>query len=208
MVGLVVHEMKPGNPRHLTIVDGIPTMGPELTLLHLGAVCSPNTVEMALEAALHSGLTTREMCWRVLRRYARQGRPGVTTFREVLKRRDPSTRPTQSAMETLVLQMCRAYALPAPITQYELRRDDGTVIATLDKAWPDSTFGLEYQSLKHHSRADEKARDRRRVNGARGVGWDVMEVGPDDVTHYAAQTAAAIRAGLKRGARTGLGAAE
>jgi hypothetical protein len=41
--------------------------------------------------------------------------------------------------------------------------------------------GVEYQSLKHHSLAHERARDRARIHAAEPYGWRVIELGIDDV---------------------------
>jgi hypothetical protein len=197
--GLIVHEMKVGNPRHLTVIDGIPVTGPELTALHIGAIFGPDVAEKVLESFLNRGLTTRDTCNKVLRRYARQGRNGVVAFREALKRRDPNSRPTQSEMETRMLQLCRRFGIPDPVTQFEIRADDGLLLATVDLAWPTAKFAVEYQSLRHHTDEDRRANDRRRIRSARRYAWDVLEVGPDDALRYAADTAAAIKAAIRRG---------
>jgi very-short-patch-repair endonuclease len=201
--GLVVHETKLWRPADLSVVDAVPVTGPELTLMHLGAVCTPNTVEMAFERAKDAGLVTWESCDALVARYSRQGRNGVGVLREVLARRDPNQRPTQSEMETRMLQLVRRFGLPDPVTQFEVRDASGRLLGRVDLAWPAARLAVEYQSDAHHSTELERAADRRRLHGLRMVHWDVLEVTPDDLRlrkHevFEAIHACLVRAGLLR----------
>jgi hypothetical protein len=196
--GLVVHEIARLPASELRVVDAIPVTSPELTLLHLGAVCSPNTVEMAYERAKHSSLVTWESCDRLLARFARSGRNGVTALRDVLRRRDPRQAPTESEMETLLLQLARRHGLPAPITQHEVRTPTGVFLGRVDAAWPAARVAVEYQSVKHHTTDLERAQDRRRIHRLRAASWDVLEVGPDDLRAGTGEIFDAIRVALAR----------
>lgn len=197
--GLVVHESKLWNPGDLTVVDAVPVTSPELTLMHLGAVCSPNTVELAYERAKDSGLVTWDSCDALVWRYSRQGRNGVGVLREVLARRDPSQRPTQSEMETRMLQFVRRFGLPEPVTQYEVRDPaTGRLLGRVDLAWPAARLAVEYQSDAYHSTDLERAADRRRLHGLRMASWDVVEVTASDLRLRKHEVFEAIRVPLVR----------
>jgi hypothetical protein len=58
--GLVVHESKVLETLDVRIVDGIPTVCPELTLVQLGAVHGRALVEMAYDAACRRSLVTEQ----------------------------------------------------------------------------------------------------------------------------------------------------
>lgn len=196
--GLVVHETKLWRIEDLTVVDDIPVTSPALTLMHLGAVCGPNVVEMAYERARHQGLVTWESCDDLIYRYSRQGRNGVAVLREVIARRDPRLTPTESEMETRVLQFLRAAGLPEPVTQYEVRSVDGRLLGRVDLAWPAARLAVEYQSDAHHSTELERAADRRRLHGLRMADWTVVEVTGPDLRSRRAEILAQIRGPLAR----------
>src|SRR5680860_861243 len=118
--GVEVHETKALDLIDMTVVDGIPATTPERTLFDLGAVCSPLVVRMAFDKARRIGLVTFESTEATLRRLARSGRPGVRTLRAVLASRDPSQAPSESEMETLMLDVIERHGLPAPIPQCEI----------------------------------------------------------------------------------------
>jgi very-short-patch-repair endonuclease len=195
---VLVHEIKALPPGDVRIVDGIPATCAELTLLHLGAIGSFTLVELALERALRDELVSVESCARLLRRYARQGRAGVRTLRTLLDARDPARRPTESEMETRLIQTIRHLGLPVPEVQYEVRRPDGSFEARLDAAYPSRRVGIEYQSLQHHSTELERRRDRARVHRLRALGWEIIEVGPDDLQQGRHRLGEAIAAALRR----------
>jgi very-short-patch-repair endonuclease/predicted transcriptional regulator of viral defense system len=196
--GLIVHECNLWRPGDLTVVDAIPVTSPELTLMQLGAVCSPNTVEMAYERARDQQLVTWESCDGLVARYARQGRNGVGVLRSVLARRDPLQVPTQSEMETLLLQLIRRHGLPEPVTQHEVYDATGRFLGRVDLAWPAARLAVEYQSLAHHSTELERAADRRRLHHLRMAAWTVVEVMPVDVRERWADVIDAIRLPLAR----------
>jgi hypothetical protein len=167
---LVVHETKALDPVDLTVVDRIPVTNPELTLLHLAAVCHPSTVEMAFDAAERRELVTRSSVEALVRRLGKQGRNGIGVLRELLERHDPAQTPRHSEMETKVLQVLRRNGLPVPITQYEIRRHDGVLVAQVDAAYPEWKVAIEYDSYEWHTgraRLDKDVKRRLAIQRAR-----------------------------------------
>jgi hypothetical protein len=197
--GLVVHEIKRLDPRDVATVDGIPVTGPDLSLVHYGASRGPFALEKAYERATHAGLVTWDSCDELLRRYARSGRPGVTLLRAVLAKKDPEAAPTESDMETEVLQLCERFGLPTPVTQFLLYDECDQLVGRLDAAWPDARVGVEYQSLRYHSLESKKAADRVRIHNAEEIAWRVIQLGPDDVRAGRSRAARVLRVALEQG---------
>lgn len=167
---LVVHESKRLDPFDLTIVDSIPVTSPELTLMHLGAVCHQSIVEMALDAAEKQGLVTRCSIEALLGRLGRQGRNGIGTLRALLERRAPERKPTESEMETKMLQVLRRNGLPEPVTQYVIRHN-GAFVARVDAAYPKWRIVIEYDSYQEHTGRTRLDRDTERRLRLQGAGW-------------------------------------
>lgn len=168
--GVVVHESKAIDPVDLTVVVGIPVTKPDLTLLHLAAVCHPSIVEMALDAAEKRELVTRSSIDELLRRLGKQGRNGIGTLRRLLASRGPERKPTESEMETRMLQVIRQHGLPEPVTQYEIHQK-GAFVARADAAYPQWRIAIEYQSYQEHTGRIAIERDIDRHLRVLGAGW-------------------------------------
>ena len=148
-VGLVVHESKALDDEDVRIVDGIPATSPELTLLQLGAVCSPTVVEMAFDAAHRRELVTHDSVRALVRRLGARGRNGVGVLRKVVDDRAALAAIPESAMESRVLRTLRRLGLPEPVPQFEIRHE-GRLVARVDFAYPDARVAIEYESYEHH----------------------------------------------------------
>jgi hypothetical protein len=168
---VVAHETKALDPADLTVVDCIPVTSPDLTLLHLAAVCHPSTVEMAFDAAERRELVTRSSVEALVRRLGKQGRNGIGVLRDLLERHDPAQKPRHSEMETKVLQVLRRNGLPTPVTQYEIRRSNGVLVAQVDAAYPEWKVAIEYDSYEWHTGRARLDRDTERRLKIQGVGW-------------------------------------
>ena len=178
--GLVVHESKALDPADCRVVDNVPVTSPELTLLMLGAVCSPLTVEMALDRALLRGLVTRRSVREVLERRGRRGRNGVSALREAIGARGPAEAVPESPMETRLLRLLRELGFPPPVPQYEVRHH-GEFIGRLDAAYPEQRVGLEYQSYERHLGKFALDHDNARRRKFKNIRWVVLEVTPEDL---------------------------
>ncbi len=145
----MIHESKALTSRDVTVIDAVPVTTVERTLLDLGAVCHPLTVERAVETALRRELTTLPDLRLTVRRLGRQGRNGAGVLRRILDERDADRRLTESEMEMRMLQVFRAHGLPAPVTQYDIRHQ-GRFVARVDGAYPAERIALEYESFEFH----------------------------------------------------------
>ena len=103
-----------------------------------------------IQAARRKRLITYESTRAVFDRHARRGLKGVRALREALERWDPASRPTESEMETLLLQALRATGLPEPVMQFEVLDDAGGFVARADAAYP-TRIAIEYDSKQEHS---------------------------------------------------------
>jgi hypothetical protein len=178
--GLVVHESKALDARDLTVVDAIPVITVERTLLDLGAVRHPLTVERAVETALRMELTTLPALRATVRRLGRKGRNGAGVLRRILDERDPDRRLTESAMEMRMLQVLRANGLPLPVVQFEIWYQ-GRFVARVDAAYPDLRIALEYESFEWHMGKAAHIRDNARRNAIIGADWRPIAVTWEDL---------------------------
>ncbi len=150
-MGIRVHETKALTAADATVIGGIPVTTIERTLLDLGAVRNLPTVELALEHALHRRLTTLEALDRAVARLARSGRPGVTTLRTLVQARLATpTVPTESARETMLMQLIRDAGLPDPTRQFKIY-DGREFLGRVDLSYPDARITIEYDSDEFHT---------------------------------------------------------
>jgi hypothetical protein len=191
--GLVVHESTAFDPVDATVIEGIPVTTPERTLLDLGAVCHESIVEMALDAAEKRELITLKSVRAAVLRLGRSGRNGVGPLRRLVDARSPDRKPTESEMETLMLQVIRRNGLPEPVTQYEIRRA-GRFVARVDAAYPQWHIAIEYDSYKHHTGQKAIDRDNDRRNKVIGAGWLPISATAADLRLGGPVLCAAIRA--------------
>jgi hypothetical protein len=163
--GLVVHESTRLDPRDIRLVDGIPVTTPERTVLDIAALHPwPNYLEFVVQAARRKRLLTYESTQSMFDRNARRGLKGVSALREVLERWDPSSRPTESEMETMLLQALRRHGLPEPVVQYDVIDVAGQFVARTDAAYPAFRIAIEYDSKQEHSDEFQIERDNDRRN--------------------------------------------
>jgi hypothetical protein len=193
--GVLVHESKALDPVDLTVVQGIPVTTPARTLFDLSGVCRKGLVEIALEDALRRSLVTEVELAATVKRLSRSGRPGGPVLRELLAVRAPERRPTESVMETRLLQALRAGGLPEPTVQYEVWQG-GAFVGRVDAAYRDERIAIEYDSDEFHSGRSATRRDRSRRHALIAAGWLPIDVGPEDLRRGGFTACAAIAQAL------------
>jgi len=200
--GLVVHETGFLPAGDMTVVQGIPCLTVERTLLSLGAVVPASVVEMAVDVALRRELTSVAELRSMLRRLSGRGRNGVGVLRRIVALHDQDSQVTESVMETRLKQLLRRSGLPSPEFQYEVRAKN-RLIARVDAAYPEHRIAIEYDSYEHHTGRAALVRDTRRRNALTGNGWSVIGVTAADVIDGGDHVVAMIRAARARsGARS------
>jgi hypothetical protein len=170
--GLIVHESTRFDAFDLAEIEGIPVSTPERVILELaGQRPFPDFIEMMIHAARRKRLITYDSTMATFQRLARRGLPGVRAMRVALERWNPTGRPSESEMETLLLQTLRAHGLPEPTLQFEVVDDRGGFIARVDAALPDLRITIDYDSKQEHSDEFQLARDARRRNEIVAAGF-------------------------------------
>jgi hypothetical protein len=194
--GLLVHETTALDPVDVTVVDGIAVTTPARTLFDLGGVYRKGMVELALDSALRRGLVSEAGLTILVKRVSRSGRPGGPILRALLDARRPDRRPTDSAMETLLLQAIRAHGLPEPVPQYEVW-NGGYRIGRVDGAYPEAKIAIEYDSDEFHSGPAPTRQDRARRHELIAASWLPIDVGPAELRSGCTTACAAISQALR-----------
>ncbi len=197
--GFVVHESRRFDVRDITEVDGIPVVTPERLVLDLaGMWSSANFVEKVLQAARRKRLITYESTMETFERHARKGVHGVKAMRIALERWNPTSKPTDSDMETLLVQVFREHGLPELVTQFEVRDDQGRFVARADAALPEWRITFEYQSKQEHSNEFQLLQDDRRRNAIIAAGYLPLAARWEDLRSGGQTLVAEVRRVLRR----------
>jgi hypothetical protein len=196
--GLIVHETKVLPGPDVTELDRLPVTTPELTVLTLGAVCGPRTVELAFENTLRRDLATIRSYRDLLRRVGRQGRNGAGVLRAILDERDPAHAATGSDMETRLLQVLRSNGLPKPAPQFVINDARGDFVARVDFAIVEWKVALEYESIEWHTGKAALLRDTPRRRRVMGLGWKPIGVTVRDLRNGGFELCAEIRDAARR----------
>lgn len=202
--GLEVHEMTGLDDTDLTEHHGLTVVVAPLALLQIAGErwTTVDDVERAVYAARRRGHVSNASVQEYLYRRARRGRPGVRKLRAAIERAAQHARPTDSEMETELLQAMRRQGLPELVLQFVLRDDDGKFIARVDAALPDWRILLEYQSDQEHLDGVDPQRDNAPRLWAQ-YGYWMVPVHSADLRDGGVQLAKTIR-GARDALREGL----
>jgi hypothetical protein len=86
----------------------------------------------------------------------------------------------ESPQETRVRLLMARGGLPPPVAQYRVHDPRGSFVARVDFGWPQRRVAVEYDGL-WHAEDEQFAKDRRRLNRLREVGWTVVFVTAADL---------------------------
>jgi hypothetical protein len=179
-------------------VGGVPCTDPLQTLMDLSAVVTDEVWEQALECALRRRLVRVVDLDEALPVMGAARTPGTARIRRVLAARPLGAPPTESLLETLMVQLLRSVVgLPAPTRQFEVL-DHGVFVARVDLCWPELGLFLELDG-QHHK--DQPVHDARRETAVvAATGWSPGRFTWHEVTRVPRQTARRVEA-LARQAR-------
>lgn len=165
-------------------VAGFPVEAVPECLTHLGAVCPPDTVEVALESALRRGLTSVEHLHVALD--GALGRlSGADTLRDVLVRRGIDAPPTRSLGESRLVQVTRAAGFEGLRRQVPVSDRRGSALGSV--ALADLGRRLAFDVVHPAEGLVGAARTARRLRALDAAGWRVAVWGEHHlVTHHGA----------------------
>lgn len=150
--------------------DGIRCTDALQTMVDLAASLDDSAWEQALESALRKRLTTVEELEGALPALARSRMPGTSRIRRVLARRPYDAPPTESLLETLLVQLARTVPdLDDPVRQLQIDDMHECFVARVDLAWPDLGLFVELDGEHHKHQPVHDARRETAVVAA--TGW-------------------------------------
>jgi very-short-patch-repair endonuclease len=196
--GLIVHKVTGLGSPDLAAVAGIPVTSPSRTLMDL---CGPRiaasrkVLGAAVDDALRRGLTSVPRLRWTLDRLGGRGRPGTGLLRELLRERAPGDPPPASELEARLIKLLRTAKLPQPRREHQVK-ENGTLLARVDLAYPDRLLAIEADGYRFHSGRVAWQRDRRRRNVLTTRGWRVLHVTGEDLALRSSEVIAEIRRAL------------
>jgi hypothetical protein len=151
----------------VVVIDGRQCTDGLQTLIDLSADLDDLRWEQALESALRKRLTSMRDIEAALPVLGRARTSGVRRMRRVLAARPNAAPPTESLLETLMVQLVRGVeGLPEPTRQHEVVDQSGSFVARVDLSWPELGLFLELDG-QHHERQPVYARAARRLSSLR-----------------------------------------
>jgi hypothetical protein len=157
-------------PERIVTVDGIPCTDGFQTLVDLAPALDDLTWEQALESAVRKGLVTIDQLEDALPALGRSRTPGTRRMRVVLALRPRGAPPTESLLETLMVQLARLVPnLPEPVRQLDIYDEYGNHVARVDLAWPELGLFTELDGQQHKGQPVYDANRQTRVIAV--TGW-------------------------------------
>jgi hypothetical protein len=159
--------------RDVVRIGPIPVTTPTRTLVDLGAVLSPELVEIALDSALRQKTSLRALHNKLTERGG-SGHDGAGVLRLLLYER-PAGGVRESPLETKFRRILISHSVPQPLAQF-IVEENGRFVARLDFAYPDHKVAIECQSYDWHSGRRGWERDIERHNRLQSLGWIIVYV--------------------------------
>jgi hypothetical protein len=168
LVGAVVHRSELAAEDQAQAA-GIKVTSPARTIVDLGAVWRPHSVERVLHDAVMRKLCEYEDVAAALDRIGGRGRAGTAGLRRVLTGALGDT-----PLEARWHQRLVHAGLPKPVRQHQVVV--GHQVFVLDFAWPHARVALEADGFAAHRTRAAFDRDRGKVLALRSAGWEVLSV--------------------------------
>ena len=194
---------RPTRERKITnvqVVHGIPCSDGTQTMIDLAARVDDLVWEQALESALRKRLTTIPAVFASLPLLGARRTPGTPRIRRVLALRPEGAPPTESLLETLMVQLARNVpGLGPPTRQLEIYNEHGEFVARLDLSWPEIGLFAELDGQQHKDQPVYDARRETAVVAA--TGWLPGRFTWHEVTRIPRQTERRLAALARQAAR-------
>jgi very-short-patch-repair endonuclease len=154
-------------------VNGLPVTTMPRTLIDLAAVCSPETVDWALDAAIRAGMP-RQLFMMRFKALAAPGRTGISLMRALIAERVHEQGLAESPFERRLMRLLRRAGMPLPVCQLAISEPGFT--ARVDFAYPDERLVIEADSYRWHDGRAAFERDRLRLSELASRGWRILLV--------------------------------
>lgn len=190
--GIIVHRTSTLDPRDISRRHGIPVTNPLRTLVDLGAVATPEQVELALDSFTSRKLITVAGARAYREKLARQGQRGVGVLDQVLTGRALGDQGAESLLEPEMARLCKRFGLPMPAFQVWVLVDG--VWRRLDFAYLDEMINLEVDGYEHHGGDYERWEDDLDRDAAlTAAGWRVLRTSKSTLKRRPAKLAGHLR---------------
>jgi very-short-patch-repair endonuclease len=193
--GVHVHRTTRLNRSEVRIVEGLPVTSALRTLIDLAGAVDLNTLERAIEQALHAKLVSVRQLRQATTRC--NGRRGISNLKAILDlQREPGF--TRSEAERLMRKLIRLAQLPEPRTNVPMHGVEA------DFYWPDLGVVIEVQSQKYHLTRGALERDTRKAARLTAAGLTVSYVTRLQMKHEPFAVVARVAQTLARAEATRL----
>ena len=196
LVGVEAVRRTALSAKDLTRIRGITVTTATRTIIDCAGELSTRSLGALLDEALRTKRTALPLMRSEAARLRSRGRAGSGRMTEVLDERWGEVRPS-NAFERQVSGLLVANGLPAPIRQHEVVLPSGRS-RFLDLAYPKVLIGLEPAGWRWHVTREQWAADLGRNNELTGVGWRIIPISWELLTHRPAVLIRDVRGALDR----------
>jgi hypothetical protein len=162
------------------------------TIVDLGPLLTDSKWEMANESGLHKKLFPLPDLEALLPILSAQRVAGTARIKRVLALRPPGAPPTESALETLMVQLIRTLPeVPEPTRQFWLYDRHNVFVARIDLCWPELGIFIELDGQGHRCQPVYDAI--RQTNVTPASGWLCGRFTWAEVNYYPRDTARRLR---------------
>lgn len=127
--GVICHYTTRLPKEQVITVQGVPATSIERTLLDLCGHVGRRRAAIALDHALHGGMTTLGLLDRCLYLTARRGRDGCAVLRDLIHERLELEEYPNSPLETAIFELLASSSLPMPKLQHAVFDEAGNFVA-------------------------------------------------------------------------------
>lgn len=160
------------------------------TLLDLASIVPGDLLEECVEQALRLRLTSLDRLHSVLERSRGRGKRGAAGLGRVLGLHGTGA-PTESLLETRVLQVLRSGGLPRPVRQFVVTTPTGK--RRLDLAYPCVRLAIECDGRIYHSEPSAWKNDLARHNELTALEWAILHVTWEDAQDRPSQVVQMVK---------------
>jgi very-short-patch-repair endonuclease len=187
--GVIVHRTR--RPMDRVVVEGLPVVSVERTLLDVASMLSPIVLGKAVESSIRLRLTNVDSILEEIALKGGRGVRGTKRLKQVMADRHQDTA-TDSGAESELIFHLRRRGVPEPEIQVPLQSPSGRRIRP-DFLWPTLGKAVEVDGLDAHSSADALDSDLARQNILLEMGIELRRFSARQVRRNPGQVVEEIR---------------